>query len=316
MKVHAMRLITVWIGCAGMSVGAVAAIALALWSYLPGDQRGVALALFQATGSLPYLLVLVALVISGFVAMWIVGAYFSPLARAAEATRLSVAANPGYRLEHAGPRELRDLLAAINTLAARHAASLHDVDIRIAAARADLEHEKNRLAVLMSELAQSVIVCNRDGQIVLYNEQARRLFSQPAAAPQELASGFIGLGRSLYALLPREPVEHAIDLLNARTQVGEFDPVSVFTTRLSSGLLVRVRVAPMAGDDHSQSKSPPPAGFVLLLEDVTQEVIGSERRDQILTGLVERSRASLASLRAATENLAGFPDMDRGPVTP
>ncbi|RPI46086.1 MAG: DNA polymerase III subunit epsilon [Betaproteobacteria bacterium] len=310
MKRISARMLKVWAMCLGLGLGSVIAFALALGASISSEHRLAALALLDSAGPLPYLLALLLAIVAGFLASWLVGTYFSPLIRAAEGTMLCATANPRYRVEAAGPEELKRLTAAVNTLADRHEAALHDVETRVRQARADLETERNRLAVLMSELAQSVVVCNAEGLIVLYNEQARRLFSGPARGSVESAVGFMGLGRSLYTLIAREPVQHAIERLNARTAAGELDPIAVFTTTLPNGILVRVRIAPMAGTAEGPSGQPAPSGFVLLLEDVSQDVVGVEGRDRILIDLLERSRASLASLRAATENLAGFPDLD------
>ena len=39
--------------------------------------------------------------------------------------------------------------------------------------------ERNRLAALMSDLPQGVLVCNASGQILLYNTQAQKLLQRP-----------------------------------------------------------------------------------------------------------------------------------------
>ncbi|MCC6531951.1 MAG: 3'-5' exonuclease [Burkholderiales bacterium] len=344
MRAPGARLIGVWAGCFALSAGTALALALALAAALAGEERRLARVLLESSGSLPYLLLIMVFAASGLLASWLVKAYFNPIARAAEATAVSALANPKHRLAAEGPAQLRHLIAAINALADHHAAALDAVDARVAEARAALESEKNRLAVLMSELAQSVLVCDPNGTIVLYNEQARRLFSPPdiektatdhdfspdkpqrtgrGCAPDPhghlqdptntwsvpVYSGFIGLGRSLYSLLAPEPVRYAIERLDQRTAAGELDPIGIFTTALPGARLVRVRISPMAGAARSAAEMPAPSGYVLLLEDVSQEVTGVERRDRILIDLIEGARAALASLRAATENLAHFPDM-------
>jgi DNA polymerase III subunit epsilon len=310
MKHLGRRFAAIWAACFVLTAGSALALAYLLFKALPAEQQASAVQVLSATGELPYVLGLIVFGATGFLASWVVKAYFAPLKLAAEATALTATANPDYRLALEGPAELRALLKAVNTLADLHSAALREVDVRIDEARAALEAEKNRLAVLMSELAQSVIVCNPEGRILLYNEQARRLFSVREPSTGSGVAGFIGLGRPLYALIAREPVAHAIDRLHARTAAGEFDPVGVFTTTLPGGTLVRVRIAPMAGAGDAHTGSPPPAGFVLLLEDVGKDVAEAETRDRIVIDLIEHSRSALASLRAATENLAEFPGMD------
>ncbi len=71
----------------------------------------------------------------------------------------------------------------------------------------------------MSELQQSVVVCNLDGRILLYNNRARLQFRAMSTVPQ-LADGaeLIGLGRSIYAVFDRNLVAHAIERVQQQLQ--------------------------------------------------------------------------------------------------
>jgi DNA polymerase-3 subunit epsilon len=61
--------------------------------------------------------------------------------------------------------------------AGRQRAALRaDVDERCAGLSREIEQERSRLAALMAELTQSVVVCNLDGRILLYNSRARLQF--------------------------------------------------------------------------------------------------------------------------------------------
>jgi signal transduction histidine kinase len=69
------------------------------------------------------------------------------------------------------------------------------VESRIREARLSVEEERNRLAALMSELNQSVVVCNLDGRILLYNNRARLQFKalrMRRARPAARSSGWGG----------------------------------------------------------------------------------------------------------------------------
>jgi DNA polymerase-3 subunit epsilon len=287
-----------------MSSLTMAGVAFALYHALPENDREVAARLLSATGELPYLLTLMLFAITGFLASWIAKWYFRPLAIMAEATSLINASNPDARLTLAdGAAVHRPVVEAINALAERHAAAVTAMDARIREARATLEQEKNRLAVLMSELAEGVIVSSAEGRILLYNVEARRII----AAGEAHARGFVGLGRSLFDVFPKAPIRHAMERLHARTLAGELDPIAMFTTGIGAGTTLRIRMAPMAGMLGETSDST--SGYVLLLEDAGRDILEIERRDRIVIDLIEQSRAALASLTAATENLSAFPDM-------
>jgi DNA polymerase III subunit epsilon len=96
-----------------------------------------------------------------------------------------------------------------------------DIADEVAQASRGIEQERNRLAALMSELTQSVVVCNLDGRILLYNNRARLQFRALSDAPT-LAGGaeLIGLGRSIYTVFDRKLVAHALDSVQQRLQRG------------------------------------------------------------------------------------------------
>ncbi|MCB0125356.1 MAG: hypothetical protein KDE58_24045, partial [Caldilineaceae bacterium] len=83
--------------------------------------------------------------------------------------QLILQTNPAHRLHPEGPRDLQALMGLLNQFADRFQHLLAERDSEIARARADLEEERNLLATLMADLSDGVIVCNRDGRILLYN---------------------------------------------------------------------------------------------------------------------------------------------------
>ncbi len=111
-----------------------------------------------------------------------------------EGVRIMLNANPGHRLEPAGPSELRRLAQAVNALATQSETLAHDLEARISEAKTSVEEEKNRLAALMSELSQGVLVCNLDGRILLYNERARQVICAAPSPQSGCAAPLIGSG--------------------------------------------------------------------------------------------------------------------------
>ena len=93
--------------------------------------------------------------------------YVEGLLRMAETLRLMLGANRNFRVTLDGPPEVQQLASAANDLAQQRDVLMDDVDAQISRAKASVEEEKNRLAALMSELAQAVVVCNLDGRILL-----------------------------------------------------------------------------------------------------------------------------------------------------
>lgn len=126
--------------------------------------------------------------------------------RLAAAARTAATANPGYRASDDGPSEGHaEATAAINALAQRAELAEREVDARVAAARAELASERDRLASVLADLDHPVIMCTRDGLVLLHNDAARLACGQ---------DGFLGVGRSVFSLLDRddlaEPVQQAL----------------------------------------------------------------------------------------------------------
>ncbi len=172
--------------------------------------------------------------------------YVQGLLRMSENLRLMLGANRGFRVQPEGPPEVQRLALATNELASQRDALLQDVEAQIARAKASVELEKDRLAALMSELTQSVVVCNLDGRVLLYNNRARAQFRALSEAPGVAGGGeLIGLGRSIYGVFERNLIAHALDTIQQRLRRGATQAQANFVTTTRAGQLLRVQMAPV-----------------------------------------------------------------------
>ena len=235
--------------------------------------------------------------------------------RLLEKVKLLTAAAQSQQIDvRAESPALQRLGEAINTLAAQRDRWRDDVQTQVAQASQSIQQERNRLAALMSELSQSVVVCNLDGRILLFNHRARLQFKSMAGA-SSLAGGaeWVGIGRSIYAVLDRPLLAHALENIRQRMARGASEPSTQFLTSTASGQLLRVHMAPVRSGAGAEPGAEPDStdihGFVLMLDNVTHSFEEETRRDQLLLGLTEGSRASLANVQAAVEMLA-FDDLE------
>ncbi|NMQ20107.1 DNA polymerase III subunit epsilon [Candidatus Competibacter phosphatis] len=230
----------------------------------------------------------------------------------AEGIRIMLKAHSGHRIEPAGPPEVRQLARAVNDLAEHSEGLARGLEAEIARATASLEEEKNRLAALMSELSQGVLVCNIEGRILLYNERARQVFGASANPRNGGSCALVGLGRSIFALVDRSLLTHALEGVQARLEKDQPDPNVQFVIGTRTGQLVRVQLAPVltAGLPHA-GQGAAIGGFVMTLENITRAFDLDTTRDMLLHSFTEGSRAALASIRAAVETLIHYPDCER-----
>lgn len=212
--------------------------------------------------------------------------HIDPVRRMAADVRVVLDANPEHRLTPSGPAELRELVTALNELADRHAAARRDVAEQVAAAAADLERERHRLAVLMGVLTVAVLVCAEDGRILLYNAAARDL----------LGADVVGLGRSVFGVLDRNLVVHGLARVDAGSAPHE-------ATVERAGSLVRVRLARVPSGTAGTS------GFVLVCEDATRPERTAARHAELLGSTADIVRGAAGSIGAAAGAILDHPDM-------
>ncbi|MDY6793365.1 MAG: exonuclease domain-containing protein [Thermodesulfobacteriota bacterium] len=247
----------------------------------------------------------------GFGLDWVFRFYILPLDKLAEESVLIHSTNPSHRIQLEGSREVVRLAKVINEWAERFEKEQNNIDERIQQARAESEEEKNILAALMAELPEGVIICNREGQILLYNKRAKRFLigdkdnEYREAAGSKESGRFIGLGRSVFSIIDKNLIVHAVDEIADKLKRKETDAASYFVVADKQDRLLRVEAAPILNNNREFK------GFILTLHDITQQFESDSRIDFLLQSLRRGIRGSLASLRAAIEAIREFPDMER-----
>ena len=184
------------------------------------------------------------------------------------------------------------LIAAINDLAHRNALLRGDRDQILQTAQAAAELENSRLAGLLRQLDQAIIVCNADGNIVLYNAAASALF--PTAVPP------LGLGRPVHDFIDRRLISHALEKLRSpgATDAGARTQLLAGT---SDGRRLRLRIALLASPHDGASLG---QAMLLMADDVTQALRHDGRSLALFRELMAMSRSSLANIESAAAGIS------------
>ncbi len=333
------RLLRVLAGAAGLALlagaGGLALAAALLRTSLPAHTLDTTWAQLQAQA--PLLL----LVLGGWMGLAMAGAQFAyrrwlaPPAQLLEQAQVLLHAHAPLTLPAPAAEadaSVHGLARVLGELHAQRQALQQDVAAQVGAGTQALALERRRLAALMHELQQGVIVCNRDGRILLYNRRARLQFQLLVQDSHESGTGvaagaapgqhLIGLGRSIYAVLEPAQLAHALAHIQQRRQRGAESPVATFVTSTRGGQLLRVQVAAVAedmadampGPNPSVTASTPPAspastpadepaGFVLMLDNITRAAERASAHATELHELAETLRAGLAQAAADTRQL-------------
>ena len=219
---------------------------------------------------------------------------FIPLGALARGAQIITRSNPGYVLELPQQHWLGEFPAMLRELGEALHNARRDVAAATATGTQEIEEQKARLETVLRELSEGVLVCDRDARILLYNPAALKLLPNRTA---------LGLGRSLYELWTRAPIESTQQLLNYRQQhpgAGQPDDDAEFvcaTVDDETMFHCRMSLLPGAGERG--------AAFVITFRDVTQQVDRS-----LIKTRTEDLRRPLANLRAAAETVVHYGNMD------
>ncbi|OGA17032.1 MAG: hypothetical protein A3I63_08520 [Betaproteobacteria bacterium RIFCSPLOWO2_02_FULL_66_14] len=289
-----------WTAILFVALLAIAAVlGVAFGTGLPPQDQEVLLRVLASRAPLLAFAAVILLFVCAGAVKWLFVEYVTAIHALAEQTGVVLGANDTLRVATEGAREVAAAAAAVNRLAEAHRELKHNVELRMREAGAKLEEERNRLAALMSELSEGVLVCNSEGRVLLYNERARALFAAGTAS----AGTLVGLGRSVFSLIDRGQIAHALEKLERLRRPGEAPPNTRFVTATAADRLLKVRAAPFLDSGGAM------AGIVLTLEDVTGLLDQEASRRALLQALAAGVRAPVANIRAAAENLGAFPAM-------
>lgn len=232
-----------------------------------------------------------------------------PAATLARETRLIAHGGTGARMPLDRFAELLPLPEAINELAEKMVRARQDIDRAVAESTAKAEEQKTRLAAILNDLHEGVLVCNLQHQILLYNQTALDLLH---------FTGELGLGRSLLQVMLEEPITHTLERLGQRVREGrhrghEQGAMARFVGGTRDGrVLLQGRMGLILHDEGTDTRESPAVitGYVVTFTDVTGELAVLGQRDALLREASEGFRVPVANMRALLEILADTPDMD------
>ena len=289
----------------------VASLTWLFWQQLPSDDQAILIRM--AGENLGYLFSAAVLLLAGlgFGLDWLVRIYILPLDKLAEETRLIHSVNPSHRIHIEGGRDVVRLAQIINEAAERYEELSSQTRKKIELALLEAEEEKNILAAIMSELPEGVMICNTEARILLYNNQAKRFLTSSTPDEATAANGastesghYIGLGRSIFGLIDKHLIVHALDEIAEKLKKEESAVASYFVIPGVENRLLRVEAVPILNQRKDFN------GFILILDDITQQLKEDHNLDGMFRSMRRGTRSSLASIRSAIETIIEYPGMD------
>lgn len=225
-----------------------------------------------------------------------------PLASVKRGADIIVKTHAVHELELPANHKLGAVPEAIHMLGDEIAKSRNEIARALKTGAQAVEAQKTQLEQVIRGVKEGVCVCDESARLLLYSPSAMNILDQHPA---------LGLGRSLYDIFPKEPVEHTIEMLRSTdARESKAGAVGFICSVLEQermlychlGLLPQSPEEPL--DDAAQRQ-----GFVLTFDDVTARHNRVRERNRLFNSVVEQLRGPLANLRAAAENIVAFEDM-------
>ena len=252
----------------------------------------------------------------GFALDGIFHVYIIPTSKLVEETTLITSVNPSHRITIEGSNNIMRLAQIINEGADRYEELQKNVEQKIDLAKAKAEEEKNILAAFMSELPEGVLICNAEGRILFYSKQVKRMLagadniipdSESGSDKARFGAGesFIGLGRSIFSIVDKNLIVHALDEIAEKLKRKEADISSNFVVVGKGNKLLRAEAVPIL--NHLRKFT----GFIIIFNDITQQTEADRVVNFMLQSLTTSIRSSLAGIRSSIEAIVEYPDMEK-----
>ena len=202
--------------------------------------------------------------------------WIRPLGKIAEETRVMQTANPSYRLTPSGSYTVRQIGDLINRYADMYEELSINVKEKIDKAGKQTEEEKNTLAAFISELSEGVLICRHDGRLLLYNKKAKEFLTENSS---DSASGFIGLGRSVFTLIDKNMVFHALNEIQSKLNMDQENCMASFVIIGKNQNQIKVEAVPVLDIEKSMT------GFIFIMTDITTQLVSDKKADMMLQNL-------------------------------
>jgi DNA polymerase-3 subunit epsilon len=228
--------------------------------------------------------------------------YIRPLKTIASKIPVTYTSNPSFRINVSGSKEINTLISAINQCADLYEHQTADVTRQIIGASQKGEKERNLLAAIMAELPYAVIICNKNGRILLFNNLAKKLFTSPSS--MDRVKHFIGLGRSIFHFFDKERIAHAIDEIEERINSQKTSLTSYFITPMYTDLLLSVETMPVLDHDNRLN------GFILNIHDISDDVKKYETINKQMLTFEQTLAAGFEQTRSLVRDLQDLSDIE------
>jgi len=247
------------------------------WKSLSHDEHNAVISTFN--NYFPYLIAIFFL--SGCVLFfgleYIFNEYIKPLKKISSEASIISTSNHSHRLDITGNKDIVQLSSVINGFAEILENMDRNITEQALAASKETEKERNLLAAIMAELPQGVVICNKNGRILLFNNLAKIILTRDNLTKKN--KYFIGIGRSIFKLIDKNLLLNAVKNMEQHLNDNQRHMASFFVTPIQTGHLISAETIPIL--DQKQEMT----GFILTFQDVTDNIKQYDITNEKITSL-------------------------------
>jgi DNA polymerase-3 subunit epsilon len=273
------------------------------WQSLAPLQRQVLAALVKEHFSYIFSAGVLLLAGLGFILDWFFRFYIIPVSRLTEEVTLIYSVNPDFRTRIDGSRDIVRLGQLINEGADLFQGLKNAVVEKVQLAEAEAQAEKRILATIIAGQPAGILICNDQGQILLYNRRAKHYLGSKPGLAAGGSHSFLGLGRSIFSLIDKRLVVHALDEIAIKLEREAPDVAAYFIIVGQHNELLRTEVVPILDEDQLVT------GLIMRLTDITEKVSEEDRQLRRRQELIHHLRERLATIRCSAELLDTYADI-------
>ncbi len=295
----------------------IATLSALFWQPLPPDQKAFLTNFLKNNFGYFFTIAFFILVILGLFLDWFFRFYIIPIGQLSDEAELMCTVNPAHRVNIDGSYDVIRLCKIINQNAEHYEKLKNSIHEEIERAKAELEAEKSIFASIMAELPEGVLICNASGKILLYNKQAQRFFrcdpdhkdkacfpSDSISKDDDRGNRFIGLGRSIYDLVDRHLIDHALKEIHENIKQQKESVASYFVVVSRENRILKAEAVPVLNQERDFS------GFTIIFRDITRQIKDGRKLSAHIESIAKKFRASISGIRSAVELILEFSQMN------
>jgi DNA polymerase-3 subunit epsilon len=227
---------------------------------------------------------------------------FRPLIALERGLHIIQGLHPGHELEMPENHLLGELPSALHDIGRALYEARQESAKALATASREATEQRSQLEAVIGELSQGVIVCDDEARIVLVNPSALKILPDPDR---------VGLGRCVFDVLERKPVEDALDLLRHRRLLagddGRAGEASFVCAPVGDAKrLLECRMVQLPATAAMET------AFIVSFDDLERRHDASGTSMRVYHSELLALRQSLANLRVAAECLLSENGMSGG----